>query len=101
MSKPPTAFGKYLRAARKVARVSQRELGTALGVNHSYVSEVESGARAPFPAVHWAAIVKALPGATMAELMRAAAQSRPLEIDLAKSSAKQADLVLALALRVR
>ena len=101
MPKTATAFGKYLRAQRKAARLSQRELGKALGVSHGYVGEVESGTRAPFPPEHWPAIVKALPGATIADLERAAAQTRPLEIDLVKASQPVADLSLALAARVR
>ncbi len=96
-----TPFGKYLRAKRKAGRLSQDELGKAIGVVHSYVSEVERGERPPFDPERWPAIVKALPGVTIADLQRAAAQTRPLEIDLAKSSPVQTDLALAMALALR
>lgn len=69
--------------------------------NHSYVSEVELGQRPPFDTRYWSAIVKLLPGTTIAELQRAAAQTRPLEIDLSKATTAQADLALAVALRLR
>ncbi len=97
----PSAFGKYLRAARKAARLSQADVARALGVAHSYVSEVESGIRAPFPPGYWPKIVKAVAGTTLADLQRASAQTRPLEIDLTKASKTQSDLALALALRLR
>ncbi len=100
MATPSSPFGKYLRTQRKAARLSQHELGRAIGVHGTYVSEVERGARAPFAPKHWNAIVKALPGTTIADLARAAAQTRPLEVDLAKSSSAVADLTLALAVGV-
>ena len=39
----PNAFGKYLRAQRKAARLSQEELGKALRVSGAYVSQVVPG----------------------------------------------------------
>ena len=97
MKSASAPFGKYLRAQRKAARLSQDELGHALGVHPTYVSEVERGERPPFAARYWKAILKALPTATFAELARAAAQSRPLEIELRKASPVVVDLALALA----
>ncbi len=101
MPSTATAFGKYLRSQRKAARVSQQELAKAVGVSHGYISQVESGERAPIGSAHWPAIVKAIAGVTIAGLERAAAMTRPLEIDLAKATPAQADLALALALRLR
>ena len=98
---PANAFGKYLRAQRKAARLSQRDIAKALGLHNSYVSEVESGVRPPLAVDHWNALLKVLPGATYADLARAAAQTRPLEIDLSKSSQPVADVALTLAVRVR
>ena len=97
---PTSPFGKYLRTQRKAAFVSQLRLAKAIGVSHSYVSEVELGQRPPFDPRLWPAIVKMLPGTTIADLQRAAAQTRPLEIDLSKATAAQADLALAVALRL-
>lgn len=96
-----TAFGKYLRTHRKAERYSQQALGKLLGVTHSYLSQVERGDRPPLAPEYWPALVKTLPGMSVAELQRAAALTRPLEIDLAKASPEQADLALALALRIR
>ena len=96
-----SAFGKYLRTHRKAHRYSQHELGKLLGVTHSYLSQVERGERPPLAPQYWPVLVKTLPGVTIAELQRAAALTRPLEIDLAKASAAQTDLALTLALRIR
>lgn len=96
-----SAFGKYLRTQRKAERYSQQELGKLLGVSHSYLSQVERGSRPPLGPEYWPALVQALPAVTLAELQRAAALTRPLEIDLAKSSSELTDLALALALRIR
>jgi len=41
-------FGEYLRAARKSAGLSQVKLAMAVGLDHTYVSKVESGALQPF-----------------------------------------------------
>jgi transcriptional regulator with XRE-family HTH domain len=103
MPKPasPTAFGKYLRTERKAARLSQAELGGMIGVTAAYLCQVERGQRAPMSPEHWPSIVKALPSATIPGLQRAAAASRPLEIDLGKVPAEQVDLALAFALRIR
>ncbi len=86
-------FGKYLRTQRKAAFVSQARLAKAIGVSHSYVSEVELGQRPPFDPRLWPAIVKMLPGTSIADLQRAAAQTRPLEIDLSKATAALLDQI--------
>lgn len=96
-----SAFGKYLRAHRKAHRYSQHELGQLLGVTHAYLSQVERGDRPPLAPRYWPVLVKTLPGVTVAELQRAAALTRPLEIDLSRSSPEQTDVALALALRIR
>src|SRR5512135_2036961 len=97
---PPTAFGRFLRTQRKAVRLSQAELGKAIGVSGFFVSEVERGARAPIRPDRWPALAKAL-GVMIADLERAAAMTRPLEVDLSKAPPEQADLALALALRIR
>ncbi|MBK7977860.1 MAG: helix-turn-helix domain-containing protein [Deltaproteobacteria bacterium] len=101
MAAKPTPFGRLLRAERKRARFSQAELGKLVGLSHAYLGEVERGARGPFPARYWPALVKALPSLTLAEIERAAAQSQPLAIDLSRTTPEQAELALALAMRIR
>jgi transcriptional regulator with XRE-family HTH domain len=101
MASSPSPFGKYLRAQRKRERYSQGALAKLIGISDAYLSEIERGARAPLSPERWPALVKALPGVTLAELQRTASMTRPLEIDLAKAPREQAELALALALRIR
>lgn len=102
MTTPPSsAFGRYLRSERKAERYSQAELAKLLGISPAYLSEIERGTRPPLAAERWPALIKALPRVTMAELQRTAAMTRPLELDLAKVGREQAELALALALRLR
>lgn len=41
------AFGEYVRAQRRLARISQRNLAKITGVSDSYLSQVERGAYRP------------------------------------------------------
>lgn len=41
------AFGEYIRAQRRLARISQRNLAKATGVSDSYLSQVERGLYRP------------------------------------------------------
>ena len=41
------AFGDYIRAQRRLARISQRNLATLTGVSDSYLSQVERGLYRP------------------------------------------------------
>jgi transcriptional regulator with XRE-family HTH domain len=41
------AFGDYIRAQRRLARISQRNLAKATGVSDSYLSQVERGMYRP------------------------------------------------------
>lgn len=41
------AFGDYIRAQRRLARISQRNLATVTGVSDSYLSQVERGLYRP------------------------------------------------------
>ena len=50
-----SAFGDYIRAQRRLARISQRRLGKLTGVSDSYLSQVERGLYRPS-----AQVVKAL-----------------------------------------
>ncbi len=96
-----TPFGKLLRTERKAAHLSQGELARAIGVSDAYVGEVERGNRPPLAASYWPKIVRALPFLTLAALERAAAQSRPLEIDLAKAEHEVVEIALGLSQRIR
>lgn len=101
MPSPVLPFGFYLETKRKAARLSLREVGAATGLSHVYVREVERGERPPMRTEHWPALVKAIPGTSLADLERAAAVARPLEIDLESAPADYVELALALAQRVR
>jgi transcriptional regulator with XRE-family HTH domain len=54
------AFGEFVRAQRRLAQVSQRNLARMSGVSDSYLSQIERGNYRPSPQV-----VKALAQATM------------------------------------
>jgi transcriptional regulator with XRE-family HTH domain len=45
------AFGEFVRAQRKLARISQRELARATGVSDSYISQLERGQYRPSASV--------------------------------------------------
>jgi transcriptional regulator with XRE-family HTH domain len=45
------AFGEFLRAQRKLANISQRQLGRMSGVSDSYLSQMERGLYRPSPEV--------------------------------------------------
>jgi transcriptional regulator with XRE-family HTH domain len=45
------AFGDFIRAQRKVARLSQRQVARASGVSDSYLSQMERGMYKPSPEV--------------------------------------------------
>ena len=45
------AFGEYLRAERKLANISQRELARLSGVSDSYLSQMERGLYRPSPEI--------------------------------------------------
>jgi transcriptional regulator with XRE-family HTH domain len=46
-----TAFGEFLRAQRKLANISQRQLGRMSGVSDSYLSQMERGMYRPSPEI--------------------------------------------------
>jgi transcriptional regulator with XRE-family HTH domain len=46
-----TAFGEFLRAQRRLAKISQRELAKVTGVSDSYLSQVERGQYTPSASV--------------------------------------------------
>jgi transcriptional regulator with XRE-family HTH domain len=46
-----TAFGEFVRAQRKLAKVSQRNLARMSGVSDSYLSQLERGNYRPSPQV--------------------------------------------------
>jgi Helix-turn-helix domain len=45
------AFGEFVRAQRRLAQVSQRNLARMLGVSDSYLSQIERGNYRPSPQV--------------------------------------------------
>ena len=45
------AFGEYVRAERKLANISQRELARISGVSDSYLSQMERGLYRPSPEI--------------------------------------------------
>lgn len=60
---PPTpfaTFGEYLRHLRRRARLTQRELGAAVGYSEAHIARLESNQRMPDPAVVSGRLVEAL-----------------------------------------
>ncbi|MCS7055230.1 MAG: helix-turn-helix domain-containing protein [Thermoflexales bacterium] len=55
-----TTFGEYLRYLRRRARLTQRELGTAVGYSEAHIARLENNQRMPDPAVVSAQFVEAL-----------------------------------------
>jgi transcriptional regulator with XRE-family HTH domain len=45
------AFGEFIRAQRKFANISQRQLGRLSGVSDSYLSQMERGMYRPSPEI--------------------------------------------------
>ena len=45
------AFGEFVRAQRKLANISQRQLGRMSGISDSYLSQMERGLYRPSPEV--------------------------------------------------
>ncbi|GIV84460.1 MAG: hypothetical protein KatS3mg052_1467 [Candidatus Roseilinea sp.] len=55
-----TVFGEYLRYLRRRARLTQRELGAAVGYSEAHIARLEGGQRMPDPAVVRAQFIEAL-----------------------------------------
>ncbi|MFN4294565.1 MAG: ATP-binding protein [Thermoflexales bacterium] len=55
-----TVFGEYLRYLRRCARLTQRELGAAVGYSEAHIARLEGGQRMPDPAVVRAQFIEAL-----------------------------------------
>jgi transcriptional regulator with XRE-family HTH domain len=45
------AFGEFVRAQRRLAKISQRQLGRMSGISDSYLSQMERGLYRPSPEV--------------------------------------------------
>jgi transcriptional regulator with XRE-family HTH domain len=97
----PNRFGAYLRDRRVAAGLSLRDVAQRLGISHVYLGEVERGVRGPLRPEHWSALLKTIPQLSPAELERAAAASRPMQVDLADAPAAYQDVALALARRFK
>lgn len=57
---PFTTFGEYLRHLRRRARLTQRELGAAVGYSEAHIARLEGNQRMPDPAVVSAQFIEAL-----------------------------------------
>jgi transcriptional regulator with XRE-family HTH domain len=99
MSKP-NDFGCYLRAKRIDARLSVRALAQQVGISHVYLGEVERGERGPLDRRHWPKLLEHVKGITLPALERAAATSRPLQLEITDRPAEYQDLAFALARRI-
>ncbi|MBK7973714.1 MAG: helix-turn-helix domain-containing protein [Deltaproteobacteria bacterium] len=89
-----------MRKKRRKVGLSLRELGEKIELSHTFLHQVEQGRRAPIPRSHWAALVDAIPGLTRDELERAAAEDRPLALDLADAPPHVVDVAVAMARRL-
>ncbi|MGH7617671.1 MAG: helix-turn-helix domain-containing protein [Gemmatimonadaceae bacterium] len=96
----PTDFGRYLRAKRVEAKLSVRRLAGLLEISHVYLGEVERGDRGPLDEKYWPKLMRHVPGLSREGLIRAAATSRPIQLDISDSSAPYQDLAVALARRI-
>jgi len=90
-------FGEYLRAKRVAAGRSLRQLADALGITHVYLGEVERGKRRTLPESYWPALVREVPGVTVADLQAAADRSARVSIDPAQHVDEVRDLAIVLA----
>ncbi len=97
----PATFGAYLRSRRKQAHLSLAAVAEKAQLSHQYLSQVERDVGPALRREHWAALVAAIPGLTIAGLERFAARTRPLEIDLSEAPADYLELAVAIAERVR
>jgi transcriptional regulator with XRE-family HTH domain len=95
-----TDFGRYLRAKRVEAKLSVRGVAKLLGISHVYLGEVERGERGPLDQKYWPMLIRHVPGLSKEGLLRAAATSRPIQLDIADSSTPYQDLAVALARRI-
>jgi transcriptional regulator with XRE-family HTH domain len=95
-----TDFGRYLRAKRVEAKLSVRHLAKILGISHVYLGEVERGERGPLDEKYWPTLLRHIAGLSKEGLVRAAATSRPIQLDIADASKPYQDLAVALARRI-
>lgn len=100
MPRKSAEFGRLLRKKRRKVGLSLRELGEKIELSHTFLHQVEQGRRAPIPRGHWPALVDAIPGLTRDDLERAAAEDRPLELDLADAPPHVVDVAVAVARRL-
>ena len=79
---PLASFGEFLRHLRRRARLTQRELGAAVGYSEAHIARLESNQRMPDPAVVRAQFVEALhlqdEPETAAQLIRLAEAAREM-----------------------
>lgn len=66
-----TVFGDCIRNFRKAEGKSICGLARELGISHTYLSEVENGARGPLDKKRWATLLDALPALSREELVTA------------------------------
>lgn len=64
----PKRLGKLIKALRENAELTQEQLAKKAGVNHSYISLLETGQR--MPTVKTADKIAAALGVTLADLFR-------------------------------
>lgn len=64
----PKRIGKLIKALRENAELTQEQLAKKAGVNHSYISLLETGQR--MPTVKTADKIAAALGVTLADLFR-------------------------------
>jgi DNA-binding XRE family transcriptional regulator len=65
-----TEFGTLLRVLRRAARLTQRDLGIAVGYSEAQISRLEQGKRLPDPTVVAALFVPSLGLSSQPELAR-------------------------------
>lgn len=75
-------FGAHLRAKRLARNLTQRFIGEMLGVSAPYISDIEKGRRAPFPAREsYAKIAKVLGGSESDWLARGVAERVRIDVE--------------------
>ncbi len=95
-------FGAYVRAARKRAGFTLRDLGELLGISHVFMHEIETGRR-HLARSRWVDVTTVLPDVTIDDLAAAAIETAlvggRLAVDPRLASAEEREVLRALLVR--
>src|SRR5262249_33354680 len=98
-SKP--TIGAYIRAKRKSAGLTLREVATAIGVSEVFLGEVERDVRTSVKPERLLQLEQQIPGFSALEAQRQVVDARPLQLTLTDAPPQYKELGLALARRMQ